>query len=297
MCDKKPLNVDLKQKKAFLQVVPNTESVTIHEAQWNNIGVVYYYMPPLETSECNLKQHCIAIHLRQKSGSERKLGQHRQFENTNVGDIAIIPANVNHWVANVEESEGLLVFLEPQKISHIAYELINPDNIEFTPHFSQADALIYGIGLALKAELESTRGNDYLYIESLRNTLSMHLIRKYTGRQYKLHDTKNGLSNKLLQQVIEYINANLDQKLRVADLAEVVSMSQYYFSHLFKQSMGIAPHQYLIQQRVEQAKQLLKQSNLSIAEIAVIYGFVHQSHFAHHFKRVTGITPAAFRAE
>ncbi|MEG4942592.1 helix-turn-helix transcriptional regulator [Microcoleus sp. F4-D5] len=75
------------------------------------------------------------------------------------------------------------------------------------------------------------------------------------------------------------------------ELAGIAQLSPYYFSRAFKQSVGISPHQYVIQQRVERAKQLLLQGNMSLYEIAIACGFTHQSHLTRHFKRLTGVTP------
>ncbi len=70
-------------------------------------------------------------------------------------------------------------------------------------------------------------------------------------------------------------------------------MSPYYFLRLFKQSMGITPHQYILQRRIEKAKFLLQHGE-SIAEIAIKVGFCDQSHLTQYFKRIVGVTPKKF---
>ncbi len=96
-------------------------------------------------------------------------------------------------------------------------------------------------------------------------------------------------------QVLDYINDYLHQDIKLTDLAALLDMSQYHFSYLFKQATGISPYQYLLQQRIERAKQLLKQSDRSIADIASTCGFNSHSHLSKQFRQLTGTTPKAYR--
>lgn len=173
-------------------------------------------------------------------------------------DIAVVPANVNHYAVNKEECEGLFLALNPQFFSKIAYETVAPDSIELVPTFIQSDPLIYNLGLALKSELETDYFGCRPYVESLAIALATHLVRKYSNRQPKLSSYNDGLSRYSLRQALSYINDNLHAKLKIAEIAAVLGMSPYYFSRLFKQSMGLSPHEYLTQCRLEAAKQMLK---------------------------------------
>jgi len=105
----------------------------------------------------------------------------------------------------------------------------------------------------------------------------------------------SGLPPSKLRTVLAYIPANLTQDLSQETLAHEIGMTPDYFARLFKRSVGVTVRQYVIQQRVEQAKQLLRQSDLSIAEIAIECGFANPSHLALHFKRMVGMSPKQFR--
>ena len=90
---------------------------------------------------------------------------------------------------------------------------------------------------------------------------------------------------------------NLAQDLSILDLAGLTSMSESHFSRSFKQLVGIAPYQYLMQQRVERAKQLLKQQAISISDIALDCGFANQTHLTKVFRQMTGVTPKAYQKQ
>jgi len=94
---------------------------------------------------------------------------------------------------------------------------------------------------------------------------------------------------------VEYIQSHLGEDLSLSDIANELGMSQYYFCHLFKRSTGISPHQFLIRQRVEQAKHLLKQPVQTVTTVALECGFANQSHFARCFRQYTGMNPNQFR--
>ncbi|MEM8832224.1 MAG: helix-turn-helix domain-containing protein [Cyanobacteria bacterium P01_G01_bin.19] len=94
----------------------------------------------------------------------------------------------------------------------------------------------------------------------------------------------------------EYVNQeNLSRSIKLEDLATYVRISKFHFSRLFKKSLGISPHQYVMQQRIELAKQLLSKSNLSISDIALESGFNSHAHLSKYFHQFVGMTPTAYR--
>ncbi len=98
-----------------------------------------------------------------------------------------------------------------------------------------------------------------------------------------------------LRRVTQYIQENLQQELRLAELSALVHMSPYHFARLFKRSTGVPPHRFLVRRRIDEARALLEARTVPIAEISRLVGFRTPSHFTTTFRRITGMTPSAYR--
>jgi AraC family transcriptional regulator len=99
-----------------------------------------------------------------------------------------------------------------------------------------------------------------------------------------------------LERVIDYIKANLTDDISILDLAKLASMSESHLSRSFRQSVGISPYQYVMQQRVERAKQLLE-TGIAISTIALDCGFANQTHLTKVFRQMTGMTPKGYQMQ
>ena len=117
----------------------------------------------------------------------------------------------------------------------------------------------------------------------------------YSTRKHKLKAYDDGLPKDMLKLAIDYINEHLGENLSLAAMAAELHISQYHFCRLFKQSTGMIPHHYLMQQRLDRAKQLLRLPELTVMYIAIECGFANHSHFAKYFRRYTGVSPTQFR--
>ena len=211
------------------------------------------------------------------------------------GDLLLIPAGVPFSAACATTDEVLAFTIEPAFLERLSLEADYPHAIELISTFKHRDPHIEGITQSIQQEIQIADWGNRLYLDSLANLLAIHLLRNYTSQPLRRSKPEPGLGKLALNQVLDYIDAHLEQEIQLADLAQVTNLNPCYFSSLFKHSMGISPWQYVMQQRVEHAKKLLNQHHFSISEIAIQCGFNSQSHFTHQFRKLTGVTPKAYR--
>ncbi len=137
---------------------------------------------------------------------------------------------------------------------------------------------------------------NQLTLSTASTLLLTHLIQHYSNVQWRLPGVKGGLAPVVLRRVLDWIEAHLAQPLLLADLAAEAALSEYHFARMFRQSMGLAPHQYVMQRRMAQAKRQIINSDLPLTDIALACGFNSASHFSNRFRAVYGITPSQLRA-
>jgi AraC-like DNA-binding protein len=106
---------------------------------------------------------------------------------------------------------------------------------------------------------------------------------------------EGGLPRYKLRRVIAYIDDRIGDTISLEDLAGVAGVSRFHFHRQFKKSLGMTPHDYILRARIERAKGLLIESDLTVGEVSGAVGFVDQSHFSHTFRRLTTMTPRSFR--
>jgi AraC family transcriptional regulator len=293
--------IDYRQANATNTLLPSPSILS--SSGWKNIHLEIFQQPKFEIAEHQHTMHVIACGLPGLSATEeflnlsgeRWLDGKLRKETRNHGDIAIIPADIPHscnWNSSVQ---FMVLAIEPMLLNNIGQDWVNPDRIELVPQFmTKQDALIQGIFSALRKELEIGGIGGYLLTDSLATALAIHLLRNYCTIFPKLSSVSGGLSQAKLTLVRDYINEHLAKNLSLEEIAAIAQISQYHFLRLFKQSMGITLHQYILKCRVEKAKYLLQHSQLSVADIAIRVGFCDQSHLTRLFKRIVGVPPKQF---
>jgi AraC family transcriptional regulator len=167
--------------------------------------------------------------------------------------------------------------------------------VHLAPRYNFNNPLISQLVSTIANEIESGF-LDRILADALNTALTVQIVRLYGDPTAITLTPSNGLSLERLKRVYDYIEAHLNDRLTLTDLASIACLSPYHFSRSFKRAVGIGPARYVIQRRLERAKTLMRRTNQPLAMIAQEVGFVDQSHLICVFRRETGVTPGHFRA-
>jgi AraC family transcriptional regulator len=210
------------------------------------------------------------------------------------GDFDILPSR--SYVSWIDEGDGLFlaVGLNHELLCEVAFAMrLQPEKITITPRLTHREPRVEHILWALKAELEADEPEGRLYAESLGVALAAQLLRPYASSLRK--PIASGLPNRRLRRVLAYIQERLAGDLSLAEIAEVAGISPSHFKLLFKQSVGVPVHRYVLQKRIERAAELLTRTQIPLCDVALQAGFANQSHMALCLRRSIGLTPKALR--
>ena len=157
------------------------------------------------------------------------------------------------------------------------------------------DRVMYGLANALLDQVECANERSALFIDHIALAFCAHVMRAYGDVAVTDDFTLGGLSPRQLRRVLDFLSAHLSDDPTVAELARECGLSSGYFSRAFRRTTGVTPHQWLIRKRVERARQLLLGDGLGLSDIALVCGFVDQSHFTRVFTKFEGDSPGRWR--
>ena len=246
-----------------------------------------------------LTHHLITLFLTDNQRQVTHLDSYGEYDGQmNRGEFYLCPAAASGFTSWATADETLHLFIQPELLRSVARETecLVPEKVELRPVLKDRDFQLEQLARLLFLEIDNDSIGGRLYLESLQQALIVHLLRRYSVFEPIIHRYEGGLAPYKLRQTIGYIEANLDDDLSLKKLAEEIGMSRSYFAVLFKQATGIPPHQYVNQQRLAKAKQLLTEGK-AIAEIALECGFSSQSHLNKVFRKYVGTTPKKYREQ
>lgn len=285
--------LDLTSQQDTARVLPHSPLIASYHTGWKGLSFTHYRHPPHQTVEHCLLQHSLVVtDSKSRFQAERYLDSKFERYAHGNGRIDVIPAFADHWTNWNREVEFSVIAICPSLLNQTTQELRQRE-IELIPQLAIADPIIEQLALALKLEIQTGCLSGRLYGEALGTAIAARLVQNYAANRFKLK--ASGLSRAQMKRVTDYIKANLSQDLSILDLATLTGMSESHFSRSFKQSRGVTPYRYLLQQRVKRARQLLKQQSKTISTIALDCGFANQTHLTRVFRQMTGVTPKVYQ--
>jgi AraC family transcriptional regulator len=266
--------------------------------RWNGIVVDLYRVRDVDFVK-PVSAHIVTVFLRGPVDLLQRRNGRAVQRRMHAGDVIVAPAGEAKTLQHREEAELVKLQLEPSFFKGIANGLaaIGGRQVELLDNFGTRDAYVEGVARQLVEELRADNLAGPLYAESLATGLGVHLLRHYSTAGKLSSDPSGTLPRFKLQRVIDYIHDNLHEDLTLEKISATLSMSPFHFAHAFRETMGLAPHHYVIQCRIDRARILLCETDHSIAEIAHLVGYSNQSNFSVVFHRVAGQTPRSYRSK
>jgi AraC family transcriptional regulator len=262
---------------------------------WRGILVEWHRLPPDELRPHYVTGHGISISTcvqpipfgwRGRRGWEDRIinpgGSHLLTQ----GEL-----NTPRWL---QPFDGLSLVLDPQFVADVVREHLPPNAIEFVSQRSVDDPILSEYGQAFQREMSADSPLGAIYVDALTIGLVLHLLATYGVARPKVPAPRSKLNSYQLRSVVAFIESHLDEDVSVITLARRAHVSPFHFARLFRQTVGLPPHQFVLRLRMRRAIALAKGGQYSLAQIAAECGFHDQAHLTHAFRRVLGTTPSGY---
>ena len=159
------------------------------------------------------------------------------------------------------------------------------------------DPRIGALVTAVNAERVAGFPSGRLFLDSVEQALAVALVDRYAVRPRSRRKYRGGLGPARLRTIEDLVHSKMEVELTLIEMAQSVELSPAHFSRMFRKSTGETPHQFVLRQRIERAKELLRAPQARVLDVAVACGFKTQQHFARAFRHVSGISPREYRLE
>jgi AraC family transcriptional regulator len=238
----------------------------------------------------------VSLHVGASVTVDCRRGGERHRGTTIHGDLEIIPPNLGGvWELKARDT-ALVIGIKLRVLERVVQESGGDiGKLRVLNRFQARDPQIEHIGWALKAEMENGYPCGRSYTDALAMGLATRIVRNHSSLARESRTIKTAMPGRKLKAVLGYIEDNLGRDLGLDEIADVAGLSASHFKTMFRKSLGLPPHQYLIRRRVERAAMQLRRGKMPIGQIALENGFCHQSHLAMHTRRVLGLTPQQLR--
>ena len=238
--------------------------------------------------------HVIAMMLRPGSmelGLQRSEMRMVKYE---TGEMALCSQHSGQWVGTADV-EYLALYISDAALMAARDGMAGA--IELHSATKLVDQRVSALVAAVNAERLAGFPNGQLFLDSVERALVVALVNGYAVRRLSPRTYRGGLTPTRLRRVTELVHAKIEDNVSLEDLAHSVQLSTAYFSQMFRKTTGQTPHQFVLQQKVEAAKDMLRRAEARVLDVAVACGFKTQQHFARVFRQICGASPTEYRQQ
>lgn len=266
---------------------------------WTTLFATTQRELPYEGSFPAVRDQLLVWHRDGPATIEGEGGDKRFCRVVPAGGIHLIPGGAGFKINLRNPLSTMHVYLRRSVIEEVAADIAtgDPALIEISPRLLDSENMLTNLLGPLDCALREGNAATAFGADYLSLSIAAHLIRLYSNANVIRSFRERSAPSPAADRAIEFMRANLQESIGLADIAQAVGLSPSQLARIFKACYGSPPHRYLVTMRVEHAKRLLKSSGLPIAEIALECGFSHQEHLTHQFRRACGTTPAAYRRD
>jgi AraC family transcriptional regulator len=226
--------------------------------------------------------------------SECRVGGVRRVHHVQAGHVALCPYDESRSYVLDRPVEFAVIVLSDSVVQQVSEgRHRHLPEMQTVPSFD--DSTVTRLAQIMVQEWETNHQNGPLFADSVTIALAQYLYNRYAVLPYQDRCATGGLSPSALRKSIDYMHGHLHSAIYLKDLARETGISTAHYARMFRQSTGITPHQYLLRQRVERARDLIENQPMRLAEVALTCGFADQQHMARVFRQMTGLSPKAFR--
>lgn len=264
---------------------------------WQGVGLRTWRYKPQDVEVPALSHFMIVAYRRGSTRMARRFeGRWSQAE-CHPGDISLLTRSQGshwHWTSEIDVRHA---YLPEATLSTVAADMLERPIADIRLHdlLNVRDPVVNGIVDAIAAETTANAPGGAICVEALGMQLAVHLLRRYASVSCREPKSLGGLPPAVTRRLRDYIDTHLQEPLTLEQLAQQAGMGPWSFGKRFRQSFGQAPHAYLVERRVERARQLLAQGRLPVKAVASACGFSDQAHLTRVMQQKLGVTPGALR--
>ena len=210
------------------------------------------------------------------------------------GDLALCHRHEGEWVGLMNVSHLQLGISDAALMacSDGAY-----GEVELRPSRKFADSRLSALVAAARAEMVAGFPSGRLFLDSVEQAMAVTLVNGHAVRHRPVQIYQGGLGSARLRRIKELVHAKMEDDLSLDEMAQSVGLSTAHFARMFRKSTGETPHQFVLRQRVERAKAMLRAPDARVLDVAVACGFKTQQHFAQVFRDVSRVSPTEYRQD